>query len=60
MKKFLFQNTIIVKLTAIAFLNMLTVFCTLAQSPSGIKNIVLVHGAFVDSSGWEPVYKIRE
>ena len=58
MKKFLFQNTIIVKLTAIAFLNMLTIFCTLAQSPSGIKNIVLVHGAFVDSSGWEPVYKI--
>jgi pimeloyl-ACP methyl ester carboxylesterase len=25
---------------------------------SGIKNIVLVHGAFVDGSGWEPVYDI--
>jgi hypothetical protein len=23
---------------------------------SGIKNIVLVHGAFVDGSGWKPVY----
>jgi pimeloyl-ACP methyl ester carboxylesterase len=23
-----------------------------------IKNIVLVHGGFVDGSGWEPVYKI--
>lgn len=23
-----------------------------------VKNIVLVHGAFVDGSGWEPVYKI--
>jgi pimeloyl-ACP methyl ester carboxylesterase len=29
-----------------------------AQSPSGIKNIVLVHGAFADGSGWENVYKI--
>src|ERR1700738_3864024 len=23
-----------------------------------IKNIVLVHGAFVDGSGWKPVYEI--
>src|SRR4051794_18156395 len=23
-----------------------------------IKNIVLVHGAFVDGSGWQPVYEI--
>ena len=23
-----------------------------------VKNIVLVHGGFVDGSGWEPVYKI--
>ncbi len=29
-----------------------------AQQPSGIKNIVLVHGAFVDGSGWKPVYDI--
>src|SRR6201999_805985 len=28
------------------------------QYPSGIKNIVLVHGAFVDGSGWKPVYDI--
>lgn len=28
-----------------------------AQSP-GIKNIVIVHGAFADASGWEAVYKI--
>jgi pimeloyl-ACP methyl ester carboxylesterase len=27
-----------------------------AQAP--VKNIVLVHGAFADGSGWEPVYKI--
>lgn len=29
-----------------------------AQQPAGIKNIVLVHGAFVDGSGWRPVYDI--
>ena len=26
-------------------------------SPNGVKNIVLVHGGFVDGSGWEGVYK---
>lgn len=26
--------------------------------PGPIKNIVLVHGAFVDGSGWQPVYTI--
>jgi pimeloyl-ACP methyl ester carboxylesterase len=29
-----------------------------AQQPGAIKNIVLVHGAFVDGSGWKPVYDI--
>ena len=24
-----------------------------AASPTGIKNVVLVHGAFADGSGWE-------
>jgi pimeloyl-ACP methyl ester carboxylesterase len=28
------------------------------QTETGIKNIVLVHGAFVDGSGWKPVYEI--
>src|SRR5882724_1016038 len=27
-------------------------------APAGIKNIVLVHGAWVDGSGWQGVYKI--
>jgi pimeloyl-ACP methyl ester carboxylesterase len=33
-----------------------------AQSgrPTGIKNVVLVHGAFADGSGWEDVAKILE
>lgn len=29
-----------------------------AQQPAPIKNIVLVHGAFADGSGWKPVYDI--
>jgi pimeloyl-ACP methyl ester carboxylesterase len=29
-----------------------------AAGPSPIRNIVLVHGAFVDGSGWRPVYDI--
>ncbi len=27
-------------------------------APAGIKNVVLVHGAWVDGSGWQGVYKI--
>ncbi len=37
-----------------------TVKVAAAASPSGIKNIVLVHGAFADGSGWEAVAKILE
>ena len=29
-----------------------------ASTASGVKNVVLVHGGFVDGSGWEGVYKI--
>ena len=28
------------------------------QPPQGIKNVVLVHGGFVDGSGWQKVYNI--
>jgi pimeloyl-ACP methyl ester carboxylesterase len=31
-----------------------------ASAPTGIKNVVLVHGAFADGSGWEDVAKILE
>jgi pimeloyl-ACP methyl ester carboxylesterase len=31
-----------------------------AAPPTGIRNVVLVHGAFADSSGWEAVAKILE
>lgn len=44
----------------------LTLGLTLAAShimaqdvkPAGIKNIVIVHGAFADASGWEAAYKL--
>jgi pimeloyl-ACP methyl ester carboxylesterase len=29
-----------------------------AAAPAGIKNVVLVHGAFADGSGWEAVFNI--
>jgi pimeloyl-ACP methyl ester carboxylesterase len=31
-----------------------------AAPPTGIKNVVLVHGAFADGSGWDAVVKILE
>src|SRR5579859_6918686 len=31
-----------------------------AATPTGTKNVVLVHGAFADGSGWEAVAKILE
>jgi pimeloyl-ACP methyl ester carboxylesterase len=34
------------------------VLAGLAIGGSSIKNVVLVHGAFVDGSGWQPVYEI--
>src|SRR6202453_620649 len=37
-----------------------TVRVAAAASPIGIKNVVLVHGAFADGSGWKAVAKILE
>ena len=31
-----------------------------AATPTSIKNVVLVHGAFADGSGWDAVSKILE
>jgi pimeloyl-ACP methyl ester carboxylesterase len=35
-------------------------FSVAAAPPAGIKNVVLVHGAFADGSGWDAVTKILE
>ncbi len=37
-----------------------TVNVVAAATPTGIKNVVLVHGAFADGSGWDAVVKILE
>ena len=37
-----------------------TIRVAAAAPPAGIKNVVLVHGAFADGSGWEAVAKILE
>ncbi|WP_295128157.1 alpha/beta hydrolase [uncultured Chitinophaga sp.] len=41
---------------ALALLMLLCFSFTVAQGQTGIKNIVLVHGAFADGSGWQGVY----
>jgi len=44
-------------LVFVAF-NMLASSIGLAAHAAPAKNIVLVHGAFVDGSGWKPVYEV--
>ncbi len=48
------------KMTMTVLVSMTMMMIAMAQTASadGIKNIVLVHGAFADGSGWEGVYKI--
>jgi pimeloyl-ACP methyl ester carboxylesterase len=63
------RKNVITKLCAVAALAATLIGATLlldkiakvtAAAPAGIKNVVLVHGAFADGSGWEPVAKILE
>lgn len=48
------------KITGVAIASLVLAGGLLAQSvqPRPAKNIVLVHGAFADGSGWRPVYDI--
>ncbi|PWV50392.1 alpha/beta hydrolase [Chitinophaga sp. S165] len=43
---------------ALTFLSSFAAKNSIAQGSSPVKNIVIVHGAFADASGWEDVYKI--
>jgi pimeloyl-ACP methyl ester carboxylesterase len=45
-----------ISLAAVAILSTATMIDRASADP--IKNIVLVHGAWVDGSGWKPVYEI--
>ena len=60
------RRNVMTKLYAVAALAFMLMGATLnaaAARPApqtGIKNVVLVHGAFADGSGWEAVAKILE
>jgi len=53
-------NKTIIGIAIIAALlfNFFLLSAAIKQGPVPVKNIVLVHGAFVDGSGWKPVYEI--
>src|SRR5271154_6742938 len=60
MKKLYVVATLAATLVGTALLQDKIVRVAAAASPSGIKNVVLVHGAFADGSGWAAVAKILE
>jgi pimeloyl-ACP methyl ester carboxylesterase len=57
MKKIYVVVTLAAVLTGATLLLQRTVHVA-AAPPAGIKNVVLVHGAFADGSGWEAVFNI--
>ncbi len=59
MKKIYGVVTLVAMLTGATLLLQRTVKVA-AAAPAGIKNVVLVHGAFADGSGWEAVARILE
>jgi pimeloyl-ACP methyl ester carboxylesterase len=57
--KFYFQRALSRMLPAVALAFFVAAFANAqAASSQTVKNVVLVHGGFVDGSGWEGVYKI--
>jgi pimeloyl-ACP methyl ester carboxylesterase len=60
MKKIYGVVTLVAMLMGATLLRGTIVRVAAAASPSGIKDVVLVHGAFADGSGWEAVAKILE
>src|SRR5580658_4793886 len=59
MKK-LYGTTTLTAVLIAATLMMASSQKVVAAQPAGIKNVVLVHGAFADGSGWSAVAKILE
>lgn len=47
-----------IKATLLAALFIASPFVMQAQKSPKVKNVILVHGAFADGSGWEGVYRI--
>src|SRR5499427_463338 len=58
MKKLYGVVTLTAALIGATLLLQTTLKVTAAPPPTGIKNVVLVHGAFADGSGWEAVANI--
>ena len=58
MKKIYVAVTLAAVLMGAALLLQRTGRVAAAAAPAGIKNVVLVHGAFADGSGWEAVFNI--
>jgi pimeloyl-ACP methyl ester carboxylesterase len=58
MKKFYVVVALAATLMGAALLLKKTPKVAAAAGPTGIKNVVLVHGAFADGSGWEAVFNI--
>jgi pimeloyl-ACP methyl ester carboxylesterase len=52
------KNIIGMAIIATLLLHFLPLSAAIRRGPGHVKNIVLVHGAFVDGSGWKPVYDI--
>jgi len=51
MKKLIHSTLLSISLLTISLM-------TNAQTATGIKNVVIVHGAFADGSGWQSVYEL--
>ncbi len=47
-----------IKVITVLLMTAMVVLSGYAQNTPGVKNIVIVHGAFADGSGWENVFKI--
>jgi pimeloyl-ACP methyl ester carboxylesterase len=60
MKKIYGVVTLVAMLTGAILLQQRTVKVAAAAAPTGIKNVVLVHGAFADGFGWDAVAKLLE
>src|SRR5262249_49914926 len=60
MKKLNAALALITTLMGATLLLQTTLKVAAAPPPTGIKNVVLVHGAFADGSGWESVARILE
>jgi hypothetical protein len=58
MKKLYGAATLAVTLIGATLLLEKTLTVAVAAPQTGIKNVVLVHGAFADGSGWEAVANI--